>query len=284
MRLNTVRIPFKTGDQFTVYPIGDIHFGSANCDVKLLDEVIAEVRADPNARWIGMGDICEFIGPNDKRWDSGDIDKRVVSLDCEGHIGDTYVRKIAAKLKCIAGKCLAYGDGNHEQAWLKYNTSDMSWRILELMGLGGDDPEKRPLIHTQWDCLTRIVFDHSTRDRSLAVRIFHGHGWQAGRQEGGKVNEVRRLMAYIEADIYLQGHSHSKWVVPQTRLETNGRFTKLVAHEVYTSHTGSFLRTLQQNHVGYSERAGYPPTSTGVVKFILKPEEDKVRIAAVQGG
>jgi hypothetical protein len=276
MRLNTARIPFVTGDEFVLYPIGDIHFGSANCDVKLLDEVIAEVRENPKALWIGMGDAVESIAPNDKRWHAGGVDERVVSLANQDRIGDVYVEKLAAKLRPIASQCIAYGDGNHEASFNKHYYTNLSVRVLDAIG--------RPDCYTEWSCLTRIVFGHATRDRSLPVRVFHSHGWQAGRQEGGKVNESRRLLAYIEADVYLSGHSHSKWVVPHTRLETDVRFTKLVAHEVYTAHTGSFLRTLQQDHVGYAESAGYPPTSTGVVKFVLKPEEDKVRISAVQGG
>ena len=259
-----------------MYPLGDVHLGSANCDVKLFDSVIADIREDPRALWIGMGDMVESIAPNDKRWHAGGLDERIVNLASQDRIGDVYVEKLAAKLKPIADKCVAYGDGNHEATFDRHYFTNLSVRVLDAIG--------RPDCYTSWACLTRLVFDHRTRERSLATRVYHAHGWQAGRQEGGKVNESRRLLAYIDADVYLSGHSHSKWVVPQTRLETDGRFKKLIAKEVYTAHTGSFLRTLQQDHVGYAERSGYPPTTLGVIRFGLRPEEDRVRITAVQGG
>jgi len=276
MRLNTVRIPFKTGESFTLIPVGDVHLGSANCDVGAFKEVLCDARDDPNTRLIFMGDQVEAIAPNDKRWHAGGVDPAIIDLAHQDRIADVYVEKLAELLAPVADKIIAYGDGNHEAAFTKHYYTSISGRVLEAIG--------RPDAYTGWACLTRIVFDHRTRKRSLPVRVFHSHGFQAGRLEGGKVNEVRRLLAYIEADVYCQGHSHSKWVVPQTRLETDVRFTRLVAHEVYTCHTGSFLKTLQQDHVSYAECAGYPPTSTGVVKFVLRPEEDRVRIIAVQGG
>ena len=99
--------------------------------------------------------------------------------------------------------------------------------------------------------------------------------------DGAKVNEVRRLMAYVDADIYLQGHSHSKFVIPQTRLSVNPSWTKITAQKVYVAHTGSFLRTLQHDAVGYAECAGYPPTTLGTVKFLLHPIDGDVKVQAV---
>lgn len=39
MRLNTVRLTYQTGETWTLYPLGDVHFGSANCDKDLFDAV-----------------------------------------------------------------------------------------------------------------------------------------------------------------------------------------------------------------------------------------------------
>ena len=273
LKLNTHDIEYSTGDEFELVPIADVHAGSSNCDLDLFDDVLDSVAANPNARVILGGDLIESITPRDPRWSAGGIDPNWITLANLDRLCDVYVEKMAAKLSRISGQIIAATDGNHEAKAGSHYSTNLTARIMDAIG--------RPDAYVGWACLTRIVFTHKTRGRSLPVRIFHSHGWQAGRQEGGKVNEIRRLLAYVEADIYLQGHSHSKWVIPQTRLSTNGRFTKLTAHEVFTAHTGSFLRTLQQDHVGYAETAGYPPTSTGVVRFKLRPEEDHVNIEAV---
>jgi calcineurin-like phosphoesterase family protein len=273
VRLRTVRIPYQSGDVFDLYPIGDIHYGSASCDVGLLDEVISEVRQNPKARWVGIGDYVEAIAPNDKRWHAGGVDKDVVSLDCEGKIGDAYVHKLATKLRPIADQCIAFGMGNHEEVFGRHYYTDLCERTLKEMGVPLD-------VYTGWACLTRIVFE--SRGRRVPIRIYHSHGWQGGRMDGAKVNQMQRLLAWVDADIYLHGHSHSRFVVPVDRLRTNQSFTKVKADRTYVAHTGSFLKTYQKDTISYAERAGYPPTSLGVVKFKLRPHDDGVEVEAIQ--
>jgi len=261
VRIRTVRLPFS-GQTFTLWPLGDVHYGSANCDTALFDETIRAIKNDPDALWLGMGDMVEAIAPNDKRWNVGGVDERVVNLASQDRIGDVYVDKLATKLAPIAEKCIGYGDGNHEVAFNSHYYTSISVRVLEAIGC--------PDAYNGWACLTRLAFEDESNHRT-ALKVFSHHGWQAGRQDGAKVNESRRLMAYVDADIYLTGHSHSKFIVPNTRLDVNPSWTREVARTVYVAHTGSFLRTLQQDRVGYAERAGYPPTTLGSVRFHITP-------------
>ena len=262
MRIRTVRITYEPGTVYTLWPLGDVHYGSANCDTKLFDETIRAIREDEHALWLGMGDMVEAIAPNDKRWNAGGVDERVVNLASQDRIGDVYVEKLAAKLGRIAEKCIGYGDGNHEVVFGNHYYTNISVRVLEHLGI--------PDMYNGWACLTRLAFEDANNHRT-AVKVFSHHGWQGGRQDGAKVNESRRLMAYIDADLYLTGHSHSKFIVPNTRLDVNPSWTREVARTVYVAHTGSFLRTLNQDTVGYAERAGFPPTTLGPVRFTLTP-------------
>jgi hypothetical protein len=268
VRLQTVRIPYEPGQVFTLYPLGDVHYGSANCDTELFDSTLSTIKNDPTALWLGMGDMVECIAPNDKRWNAGGVDERVVNLASQDRIGDVYVEKLAEKIAPVAAKCIGYSNGNHEAAFNKHYYTDLSVRILEAIG--------RPDAYIGWSCLTRLAFNNGTH--RTALRVFSQHGWQGGRLDGAKVNESRRLMAYVPADIYLTGHSHSKFIVPNTRVSYNPSWTKEVAEVAYVAHTGSFLRTLQQNHVGYAERAGYPPTTLGTVRFTIRPTYDGVQV------
>ena len=59
MRLRTVNVPYKTGDVFSLYPIGDVHLGSVNCDKDLFDATIKRIRDDPKALWPNV----RVIGP-----------------------------------------------------------------------------------------------------------------------------------------------------------------------------------------------------------------------------
>jgi len=267
VKLSTVRLNAKNGETFTLYPIGDVHLGSANCDKHLFWDTIDEVRTNPNARWIGMGDYAEWIGPRDKRWEAGGVDEMIINLACLDRIGDVYVEKIADMLRPIMDKCWGMGDGNHEQRFNEQGTN-LTARIIQAAGGPGS-------LYLGWESIIRVVFSVGSGKEEHAshipVRISCAHGWQAGRMDGGKVNQMEKLLAWIDADIYLRGHSHSKFVVPVTRLRTNQQFTKMIAHTCYVAMTGSFLRTYQQDAIGYGERAEYPPTTMGTPRFTLTP-------------
>jgi hypothetical protein len=276
MRLHTIRESCSLGQTFTLYPLGDIHLGSANCDKTALFRVIDEIRANPDARWLGVGDYVEWITPKDKRWHAGGIDQSIINMANLDRIGDAYVEKIATILAPIMDKCWGMGKGNHEGSFEREHHTNLTQRILQATGATGD-------LYTGWAAITRVVFEDAFQHRS-SVRIFHSHGWQAGRLSGAKINQLDHLMGWIDGcRIYLQGHSHDRVVKTKTKLDTNPSFTKLTAYDSFGAHTGSYLRTYQQNATGYGEEKGYPPVPIGPPTFTLTPTSEGVKVTSVQG-
>jgi len=263
VRLNTVVVPYEPGESFTFTPVGDLHMGNSACDMELVFRTLDGIRADPRALWGGMGDYIDAIFPNDPRWAAGGIDERFMPLSNQDRIADAYREKLSDLLHPIAEKCLFFGRGNHEETVLKHYYTDLAGVVAHDLKLP----------YSEWAGATKVVFSDSpvASSHGYQLIIFHQHGWQAGRMDGAKVNEARRLMAYIHADIYLVGHSHSKFVIPQARMGFNHPFTRIVQQEVYLAHTGSALKTLRQDVVSYAERAGYPPVSLGFVTFRITP-------------
>jgi len=47
------------GKEMTLYPLGDWHYGSRQANEAFIKQVIAEVGADKNGYWCGMGDFME---------------------------------------------------------------------------------------------------------------------------------------------------------------------------------------------------------------------------------
>ena len=57
-------------DKFCFYPIGDCHLGLIHADEELLEEKVKEIASNPNALWLGMGDMADCIVPSDfARWE-----------------------------------------------------------------------------------------------------------------------------------------------------------------------------------------------------------------------
>jgi hypothetical protein len=273
LKLHKVQEHYKGGDCFTLYPIGDIHLGSANCDRKLLAETIEKVRRDDYARWIGMGDYAEWITPKDPRWAAGGVDQELISIMHADEIGDIMTEALVEMFRPIIGKCWGMGRGNHERSFERYGGTNLLHRLLRAF--------ERPDLDTGWACLNLIQFEDTGGHRN-AWTIYHAHGWQAGRTKGAKVNQAERMVGHCEADIYLHGHSHDRWVLPIARLRASPNHDRLLAEDKYAGHTGCFLRTFQQDAEGYGEIAEYPPTSLGPIWFRFFPSQSGKRLEAVQ--
>lgn len=106
---------FPTG-YINLYPIGDLHYGSPQCEVGYLRSVVDVIRGDKFGWWVGMGDLMEnaIIGSK----------------------GDTYtqtrtpreqISDITKILKPIKGRGLFLIGGNHEQ------------RTTRLVGISPDE-------------------------------------------------------------------------------------------------------------------------------------------------
>lgn len=276
MRLRTVREYVPLGTTLTLYPLGDIHLGSSNCDKDALTRTVNAIRTDPNARWIGMGDYVEWITPKDKRWAAGGIDEQIVNMANLDRIGDAYVEAISTILRPIMDKCWSMGVGNHETRYESEHHTSLVQRIIQACDAPGE-------LYTGWAAITRICFENDSNMRASA-RVFHSHGWQAGRLSGAKVNQLDHLMGWIDdCRIYLQGHSHDCIVKSKVKLGTNPSFTKQRAYKVYGAHCGSFLRTYQDGTSGYGERGGYPPVPIGPPTFTLAFAKEGVKVQSIQG-
>ena len=277
MRLRNVKEIYVPGETYTLYALGDIHLGSSSCDKDALFDTIAEIRKNPNARWIGMGDYMEWISVQDKRWHGGGIDKTIIAdpeqLDM---LGDIYVDKISTILRPIMHQCWSMGEGNHETAFQKHHPFGLVKMILKACGADED-------IYTGWAAITKVQFEDKDKHRT-SISIFHSHGWQAGRLSGAKVNQLDHMGGWIDGcRIYLQGHSHDNVVKMKSKLEANNDHTKLRAFNSFGAHTSSFLRTYQQDACNYGEQKGYPPVPIGGLWFELHPTREGVKSRAVQG-
>lgn len=273
MKLSKRRFPFTEGDTFTLWAIGDIHKGSANCDKEALAETISRVEADPSALYIHMGDGHEWITPADPRWDAEAVDEEFITLNQLGNIRAAAIRDAVATWEPVKEKCILWHDGNHEHRYDQHNDSHVTLEAVRRLGIDED-------IYSPGSALTQLVFEDKSRHVCSLV-VYSDHGYQAGRKDGAKLNTMRELPSYIRADIYLRGHSHSLFVSPIDWLEPNANHTEVKAHHGYVSHTGSYLRTYQQNATGYGELAAYPPTTIGSPRFILHPSRSGCRIEAM---
>lgn len=253
-------------DRFCIVPIGDVHLGNRACDEAKLRRVIEFVRDTPNCFWIGMGDVVDAIGRHDKRYREGVM---ATWLHGEERVFKAQRDRAIEYFKPIGQRCLAYIEGNHEDAVLSHADTDMYYSIIEAIR----PTEDCDLAMGMAGFLTLRFQRCAEGDRkggTTSFRFFLHHGYGGGALKGGKIIQLERLPGRYDADIYLMGHNHDKIATPFKRMGAR-RGDSIVDYEGYTCNTGGFLRGNLEDTTTYTEAKGYAPLSCGVIKIWLEP-------------
>jgi predicted phosphodiesterase len=236
-------------EQIQIIPVGDIHLGSPNCNLKYLKDTLDYIAKTPDCYVIGMGDYIESILPKDSRFDPSQ-DFKII---------DEYVENMKQILLPIREKILCLLTGNHEYHLHTDGYGDITMRLSKELQVA----------YAGFSCFLRL----ETKEKPVRkIVIYAHHGWFSGRLRGAKINNLENMMRDYEADVYLAGHSHDLFATRRVRLSWEG------AKKIVFANTGSFLETSTWGTCGYGERAGYPPQKLGVVKLKWYPEQNDIHV------
>lgn len=271
MEVITKTIEYSRPDKFTLYPIGDCHLGAVQCDEDLLEQTVSDIKKDPKALWLGMGDYCDCVTPSDfKRWDG-----RILADWMKGHednIGATQVDRANELFKPIWNKCLGLIEGNHEESIRRYNHYNVIEELLKRAN------KKNEVPYAGVSCFVRLNFkrlESNTHDYIIHAR--HGEG--SARTSGARALAVLRLsQSMVNAHITLMGHLHGQESpdIPQRLILRNG---KIKSFETIATMTGAWLRAYMQGvPPTYLERWGSPPSTLGCPRIIIDPDKDKMTL------
>ncbi len=248
-------------DKIDIYPLGDVHAGSIHCNEKAIKSKIQEIKDNPKAYWIGMGDMVDAITKNDKRFDIGGLAKWVEP----DNIIESQRRFIVDLFKPIAPRCLGYLTGNHEEVIHSSADNDISRNICKDLNVP----------YAGYSCFINLHF----RRNAGAGRLFTIHAWHgsgAAQQEGARIMRLMRLVNDVRADIYLMGHLHAITKYnPDQLVCTQGR---IKSRKLIAVMTGSWLTTYTQPHEdehlnsSYGEQKGYKPSRLGCPVIHIFPE------------
>jgi len=237
----------STADQIEILPTGDWHFGSPNCNLKKIIELVEYIKK--SQCWvILMGDLWDSIIPSDKRFDPEE----------EYQVIDEQYDFIRDKIAPIKAQVLCALTGNHEYKLHTSGHGDLTRRLAKELGIpyGG------------FSSLIKIKVIPKTHQRSLI--IYAHHGWTSGRKTGGVINAVENISQYYDADVYLVGHSHKLSSTKQVKIGWAG------SRDILFCNTGTYLETSTWNRIGYAERVGFPPQRIGCLKVKYYPKKGKI--------
>lgn len=242
-------------DWRTLWFIGDLHVGNRGFDEKDLKRVVKLVRGDDNARWVAMGDLAEYINLSDPRFKLENIPP-MFHQHLE-NLPQVQVNHVCNLLEPIAGKCIGYHAGNHEEKILKHTKSidpmfdyhTLFPKVAANLGRG--------------DGGTRLRFKDGVHIDT--VKVFTTHGSSGATTEGAKFNRLKELAdGFPNFDIYAMGHVHKLAVDQEPALDIPDRGKlKLVENERTFVLSGCYFKTYQEGHASYGEIRNYRPTRIG---------------------
>lgn len=270
-------IEYSRPDKFYLYPLGDMHLGAIHCHEKLLMEKVAEIKANKNALWLGMGDYADLITPSDfKRWDGGILAPWMKGN--EDNIGSTQLRKVDEILSPIWDKCIGLIEGGHETSIRRYNHFDMMKELL-IKANGKNTPPWDKVPYGGVQCFVKLNFKRKNSSESHDYIIHARHGEGSARTSGARALAVLRLAStFINANIIFMGHLHGQESpdIPERLILRNG---KIKSFGTIATMTGAWLRAYMQGVPPcYLERWGCPPSKLGCPRIVIEPDKDMLTL------
>jgi hypothetical protein len=262
-------------DIIRIFPLGDVHIGAHTCDEKAFRATVDEIKADPHAYWVGMGDFCEFINRSDKRFRVGGLAPWVREFE---DIAAVQRDRFLANVLPIADKCLVMLKGNHEDTiHTRYERAIFDEIVAGVKDAMTDPPEYLGVGVSGWMRL-RVERGQaeSRKAHTWGINVYMHHGFGGGQLAGGKALKLERVLGRFDCDLAFVGHWHTRESV---RFVAQGitRQGRIYNRNRVAVATGAWVQSLEQGAETYAERKGYPATAVGCPVVHLNPNKREIK-------
>jgi hypothetical protein len=233
----------KSGIEHIV-PLGDMHYGAKNCDVKEFKKTIKKI-ADLDAKVILMGDLIDNASKTS-------VGAGVYEQD---YNPTEQISNLVELLQPIKKNILFSVIGNHEARELSEGI-DLSKIIADSIGCD----------YAQYVGVGRLF------NKNISYDIFAWHGATGAATVPGKLRPIMQKSEWFDADIYLQGHVHELYHVTEIKRFYDGDDLKdKLKHFVLT---GSYLKY----DGSYAEQKGLKPCKMGSPLIRLNGKKHEIGV------
>lgn len=234
--------------------LSDFHIGDALCNLKLIRQVLNDIKDSPNTFIILNGDLMNNATKSS-----------VSDVYAEQMTPTEQILKLCELLEPVKDKILVIHQGNHELRTLKSDGVDIIRLVAKQLHI-----EDR--FSDGWWYLY-LTFGMCNKGRPLTYTITGIHGYGGGRKNGGKINNLVEMSDKVIADLYVMGHTHTPIITRNTIFVPDYQHKSLVKKDKYYLMTNSFLE-----YGGYGEALGYTPSTTEHQEAILNGTKKEIRL------
>jgi hypothetical protein len=199
--------------------------------------------------------MIDAIPTQDRRFENKAIAPDL--MKCLDNLHHVQTSRLTRMFKPISDKILGILPGNHEITLKKSFSYDATAVMAESLNI--------PII-TDPGFLV-LKFNRSNTS-SFKIKILCNHGISTARRKGGVVNALEDISRYIDADIYLTGHSHQRFSTSQDIVILNNK-NILTTHKRVFGNTGSCMNNyvLNDDTDNWMSRKVFPTQVPGFLKF-----------------
>lgn len=267
MFVNEILVKAAKGMQncFNLMPFGDLQAGSAVFMKDKWDEYVADVIKTPNAITIGMGDYTDNFRPTIQ----GRLYAALGRDDSAKTIDQMHQKQIREDvypmLKPVVANsaCLGLLGGHHDLTYSDgTNSTQYLCRLLGVPYLGDGE------------ALIRVHLKAHTSVLSFDLYATHGQG--TGGAVGSNILKLQRLLAHMDVDVVLRGHSCDKFIFqePQYYL-SHSNPPRLRQRNRLIANTGSFSDGRTEGETTYVEKGNLIPKAVGYVQIHINVRRDE---------
>lgn len=232
-----IQSKFENLDHLTIYPLGDVHIGSKDCDLELFKEWVEMVKNDPNGAVVIIGDMMNMGLKNSK------------SNVYEETLSPMQQKELCYELLLpIADKIIAGCSGNHE------------YRAVKECGMN-------PL----YDVFCRLRIEDRYRENVCFIKLTVGKQGKNPNTYGmvlthGSSKRKDALWNYSVdgCDCFVSGHTHTADHTPNGKIRMD-----LTHNKVKTVGYQEVVVVPFQRYAGYAIRGKYMPNHLGQFQRIL---------------
>lgn len=248
----------KPYSPWSLWFVGDAHFGCAAFDRDAFLRTVKAIQDEKDARWLGMGDLGNYIDFRDNRFNPEAADPRDKVKELF-RLANKHTDEIFGALAPIADKCLGIHQGNHEWSFEERHYYNGAKVLADRLGVK----------YLGYEALTRVYVHSLNGHQEYTIAIYSHHGFGSGRKGGSHINNLVDLVAECEADIYCMGHNHQLQARKKPRYRISGR-GNIVQQNLVFVNSGTYQRSHILGIDGYEVRKGLPLTAVGSARIIVK--------------
>lgn len=241
--VQVVHRDYSSQDHHYVYPLGDIHKGSAVHQGDRWREWVNYLTAEPDRSMLNTGDNINaaIVGS------VSDIYRETMT------VGEAK-REFREDIRALAedGRVDCISKGNHEDRIIRATGDDPMFDVAEALGV--------PYVREA------VLLVYHVGDMEYEVYMRHGTG------AGQSLAQLQKSSLVANADVYVTGHTHKQAATADDIYFRNGDVMER-RHRYYVS-SGSFM-----GYEDYAARRGYVPTRIGAPRIFLDGRNHDIHVS-----